>query len=61
MANEIYVESYGDDTNVGTIDAPVASIAKAIEIASSDGDTIYIGSGIFEIEYLQEMSKQEIT
>ncbi|AMD18282.1 hypothetical protein TL18_09810 [Methanobrevibacter sp. YE315] len=43
----VYVNKTGDDNNEGTIDAPVASLAKAIEIASAGSGRIFIDEGTY--------------
>ena len=47
--HDVYVSKDGNDENNGSEDAPVATIAKAIEIASSDAGTglIYINEGTY--------------
>ena len=54
----IYVDVNGNDLNDGSIDAPVKTIAKAIELALVEGGSghIIIGSGVFE-EHGLENSK----
>lgn len=44
----IYVSPYGDDSNVGTMAEPLASLAKACEIAD-DGMTIYLMGGTYTV------------
>lgn len=46
FAKEIYVAPNGSDANNGTITAPVESIQKAQELATS-GDTVFIRGGVY--------------
>jgi hypothetical protein len=46
-AGIVYVDVAGNDTNEGSIDAPVATIAKAIEIANEGSHEIIINQGTY--------------
>ena len=46
MPNVYYISTTGSDENLGTIDAPFATITKAISVASN-GDTIFVMSGTY--------------
>ena len=43
----IYVNATGDDANEGSIDAPVATVAKAIELADKGSHEIIINEGTY--------------
>ena len=43
----IYVNATGNDANEGSIDAPVATVAKAIELANKGSDEIIIDEGTY--------------
>ena len=45
-AVEIHVSKAGSDANAGSADAPLASIARAVELAQA-GDVVKIGPGIY--------------
>jgi len=47
-AKEIYVNDTGDDSNIGSVNSPYATISKAInDVNSSDVATIYLSEGTF--------------
>lgn len=46
-AADWYVAPAGDDAQAGTLEAPVASVMKAQELASP-GDTVYIRGGLYD-------------
>lgn len=46
-ATDIYVSKDGNDSNLGTIDAPYLTISKAASVAIA-GDTVYIREGTYE-------------
>jgi len=59
FGNTIHVRTTGDDANDGTIDAPVASMARAHELARQlpwGRATIALGPGEFESVSLDELS-----
>ncbi len=46
--NTIFVAKWGSNTNAGTIDAPVLTIGRAIQLAnSSTANEIYVATGIY--------------
>ena len=45
--HDLYVATYGNDTNDGTYDTPLASVQQAIDMVNP-GHTIYIMSGIYK-------------
>ena len=49
VASPIYVSKDGDDGNAGTEDAPVATVAKAIELATAEGGSgkVIINEGTY--------------
>jgi MYXO-CTERM domain-containing protein len=47
-AKEYYVATTGGDTNTGTLDAPFATLQKAVGVATA-GDTVYIRGGTYSI------------
>ncbi|MDR1368733.1 MAG: hypothetical protein LBJ72_01215, partial [Dysgonamonadaceae bacterium] len=47
FATNYYVSTTGDDTNLGTIDAPFATIQKGIDVAVA-GDFIYVRGGTYK-------------
>ena len=55
-ADEIYVDPSGDDSAAGTSSAPVASIARAVQLAD-DGTTIVVNAGRYH-ESVQVYRKQ---
>lgn len=53
----IYIEECGNDTNGdGSKNSPFGTLAKGLS-AASDGDSIYIGSGIFKAYALCDLTK----
>lgn len=51
MARDVYVASNGDDANPGTQGQPLASLAKAVELARAAGPgTIWVGPGEYYLE-----------
>ncbi len=51
VADAIYVAADGKDTTIGTVEQPVASIARAIELArASRAHTIIVGPGEYSIK-----------
>jgi hypothetical protein len=62
-AQEVYVDSYtGDDTNPGTIENPVFSISKAMEIINNPGNDIYvmkINPGIYILDNHIEVATEK--
>ena len=61
MTNAIYVESYGDDNNNGTENAPVATLTKAMSLVTTERNTICVGKGEFIIPKLVALSKNGVT
>jgi hypothetical protein len=59
-AKTIYVAKNGDDRNPGTLSQPLATPAKAIDIASP-GDTIYLRQGRYGIERFLWIDKANLT
>jgi hypothetical protein len=47
----VFVASFGDDLNVGSIDAPLHNIQTAINLAAASGDDlrdVYVSTGVYE-------------
>lgn len=59
-AKTIYVAKNGNDRNAGTLSQPLATPAKAIDIASP-GDTIYLREGRYTIDHFLWIDKSNIT
>ncbi len=59
-AKTIYVAKNGNDRNAGTLSQPVATPAKALDIASP-GDTIYLREGRYVIERFLWIDKANLT
>lgn len=50
-ARDVYVAKQGDDTNPGTQDKPLATLAKAVEtMRGAGGGTIWVGPGEYPLE-----------
>ena len=47
QTNTIYVSPSGDDGNQGTTGSPVKTLAKALELATSGGETIQLAEGTY--------------
>lgn len=43
----VFVSTQGDDAHAGTIDAPVATLARAIELAQQSGKVVFAAGDIF--------------
>ena len=63
IAGPIYVSKDGDDENAGTEDDPVASIAKAIELATAEGGSgeIIVNEGTYIVKALNVTSDLKIS
>jgi len=49
----IYVDAAGSDDNVGSIDAPVATIAKAVELALAGSGQIIVNEGTYDVPQVE--------
>jgi hypothetical protein len=58
FSSQIFVAPDGNDTNPGTIDEPVESIQQAQSLASQ-GDTVYIRGGLYNVREDQISSVQQ--
>jgi hypothetical protein len=59
-AKTIYVAKNGNDRNAGTLSQPLATPAKALDIANP-GDTIYLREGRYVIEHFLWIDKANLT
>ena len=57
----IYVSKDGDDANSGSEDAPVASIAKAVELAQGKSGKIIVNEGTYVVKGVNITEDLEIT
>ena len=57
----IYVSKDGDDANVGSEDAPVASIAKAVELAQGKSGKIIVNEGTYVVKGVNITEDLEIS
>ncbi len=49
LDNGIFVAKNGDDANAGTLDAPVRTIGKALELAVAQGKRdVYVATGVYQ-------------
>ena len=63
VAGTIYVSKDGYDENPGTEDAPVASVAKAVELATAEGgsEKIIVNEGTYVVKAINITSDLEIS
>ncbi|MEO1266719.1 MAG: MopE-related protein [Myxococcota bacterium] len=47
VARGIFVSRTGDDANLGTLDSPVQSIQRAIDLAGEGRDQVYVAAGVY--------------
>ena len=57
----IYVSKDGDDENMGSQDAPVASIAKAVELAQAGSGKIIVNEGTYAVKAVNITEDLEIS
>src|SRR5438067_4451934 len=56
--SKYYVATAGNDANAGTsLAAPFATIAKAVSVAVTPGDTIFVRSGIYTVSSTVKITK----
>jgi hypothetical protein len=48
LSQFVYVSKSGDDADPGTLDLPVLTIGRAVELAAPDGKTVIVAQGVYD-------------
>ena len=61
MPNEIFVQADGDDSALGTIDQPVRTLQRAVQMTDSQPATITLRGGVYPISSPIAIQRGDLT